>query len=168
MADNLDKLHARNRVEKVDTDKPLRPLQPLAQLLQRNARCVGGQNRPGFQLRLDACVYLLLEAKCFWYGFNDEVGGRHAFAAQVRDQTIERVADSAAVVAADLSIELGGALDCASNRLRLHVGEADGEPVPCAPRRNVSTHGAGANHVNAFATPRAASKPFEVVAQEEN
>src|SRR6185437_4139852 len=118
--------------------------------------------------RLDPCIHLLLQAKCLRHGFDNEIGGCHAFTAQIRDQTIEGITNPAVVVTANLCVEVAGALDCASNRLRLHVGEAHREPMPCAPGCDVATHGAGANYVDACASPRAACEAFQVVAQEED
>ncbi len=91
-----------------------------------------------------------------------------AFALEIGDQAVERVAHLAAVVAADLAVKLGGALDRAGERLRLHVGEADGEAVPRAPRRDVAAHGAGADHMDAAAVPLAVGKALELFAQEEH
>ena len=141
---------------------------PFAQLLERNARRVGGEDGVGFHLRLDAGEDFPLELEHFRHRLDDQVGGGDAVALEVGDQTVERVAHLAAVVAADDGVERAGALDGAGDRLRLGVAETDDKPVPGAPRGDVAAHGAGADDVHAAAIPFAASEFFQVFAQVEH
>ena len=68
--------------------------------------------------------------------------------------------DPAAVVAADLAVKVGGALDSAGDRLRLGIAEADRKTVPRAPRGDVAAHGAGADDMDAVAVPFAVGEAF--------
>ena len=45
MADDFDQLQPRHRIEEVQAEQPLRLRQRLAQILQRNARGVGREDR---------------------------------------------------------------------------------------------------------------------------
>src|SRR6185312_2438574 len=119
---------------------PFRPLQSLAQLLEGNARSIGGENCPLSHFRLDAGVNLLLEIELFRHRLDNEVGRRYAFAAEVRDQPVERIAYPAAIVATDLAVEVSSALDCAGQGLGLHVGKTDGKSVPRTPGGDIATH----------------------------
>ncbi len=168
MADDFDKLHARDRIEEVDADQPLRPRQSLAQLLERDARRVGGENGVGLNLRLDAGEDLALQIENFRHSLDDQVRGGDAFALEIGDQAVERVAHSAAVVAADLAEQVGGALDRAGDRFRLGVAKADDKSVPRAPCGNVAAHGAGADDVDAFAVPFAVGETLEIFPQEKH
>ncbi len=106
VADHLDELHARHRIEEMDADQPLRPRQALAQLLERDARRVGGEDRVRLHLRLDAGKDLSLEVEHFRHRLDDQVGGGDAVALEIGDQAVERIAHLAAVVAADDGVEL--------------------------------------------------------------
>ena len=92
VAHHLDELHARHRIEEVNADQPLRPRQPFAQLLQRNARRIGGEDGVGLHLRLDTGEDLAFEIENFRHRLDDQIGGGNAGAVEIRDQAIERVA----------------------------------------------------------------------------
>ena len=141
---------------------------PSRNCCERDARRVGGEDRARLHLRLDAGKHLLLEAEVLRHRLDDQVGECDAFALEIGDQAVERVANPAAVVAADLAVEFGGALDRTGERLRLHVGEADGEAMPRAPRGDVAAHRAGADHVDAAAVPFAVGQALELLAQEKH
>jgi len=166
VAHDLDQLHARHRVEEMHADEMIGPLQALAQLLQRNARGVGGENRARLHPRLGRGIDLALELERLRHRLDDEIGEAHALTGEIGDQPVERVADRDALVT-DLAVEIGRALDRLGQRLGLHVGERDGEAVPRAPSRDVAAHGAGADDVDAIAGELAVREALELVAQEE-
>ena len=120
MADDLDQLQPRDRVEEMQPQEALRRLQRRAQVLQWNARGVGGEDRAWLHFRFDPCIDLLLQFQLFRYRFDDEIGIAHAFAVKVRHQPVQRVTDLGAL-AHDLAEQIGSTLDRAGNRLRLHV-----------------------------------------------
>ena len=96
VADDLDQLHARHRIEEMNADEPLRPRQSFAQLLERNARRVGGEDRAGLHLRLDAGKDLALEFEIFRHRFDDQIGAGNAVALEIGNQAVERVAHAPA------------------------------------------------------------------------
>ena len=101
-------------------DQPLRRFQGRAQILQRNARGVGGEDRAGFHFRLKPGIDLLLQLQLFRHRFDDEVGVADALAVEIRDQPVQRVADIGAL-AHDLAEQIRCAFHRAGYRLRLHV-----------------------------------------------
>ena len=122
MADDLDELQPRHRIEEVQPEQPLGLLQRGAQILQRNARRVGGEDRARLHLRLEPGIDLLLQLQLFRHRLDDEIGVADALGLHVRHQPVERVAHIGAL-AHDLAEQIGGALDRAGDRLRLHVGK---------------------------------------------
>jgi hypothetical protein len=100
----------------VDAHEALRLLQALAQLLERDARRVGCEDRGRLHLRLDARIDLALEIEHLGHRFDDEVGADDALAAQVRNEAIECVARGTTIVAADPPVELSGTLGRAGER----------------------------------------------------
>src|SRR6185437_393450 len=116
----------------------------------------------------DAGVNLLLEIELFRHRLDNEVGRRYAFAAEVGDQPVERIAYLAAIVATDLAVEVGSALDCAGQGLGLHVRKTDDKSVPRTPGGDIATHRARADDVNARAVPFAAGHAFELIAEEKH
>ena len=167
VAHHLDQLHARHRIEEMQADELLGPLQAGAQLLQRNARRVGGEDRVRPHLRLDRGIDLALELERLRHRLDHQVGGAHALAREIGDQPVERVARLDPLVA-DLAEQLGRARDRLAERLGLHVGERHGEPVPGAPGRDVAAHCAGADDVHALAGEVAVGQALELLAQEEH
>jgi hypothetical protein len=111
---------------------PGRALQAFAQLFERDARRVGRENCFGLHLRFDPGVDLLLELQILRYSFNDEVRGGNAFALQIRNQSVERVAHVTAFPTY-LAEQHGCALDRAGERLGFGVCEANGKAMPCTP-----------------------------------
>ena len=122
----------------------------------------------GLHLRLDAGEDLALELEIFRHRLDDQIGTGNAVALEIGNEAVERVAHAPAVVAADLAVKLGGALDGAADRLRAGVAERDDKAVPRAPGGDVAAHGAGADDVNALAVPLAVGEVFQLVAQEEH
>ena len=167
MADHLDQLHARYRIEEVHADEMVRPLQLRAQLLKRNARRIGGENRAGAHPGLYPRIDLALQIQDLRHRLDDEVGGARALAVEVGDESIERIANLGSLVP-DLCEQVGRALDRAPERLDLHVRKRHRKPMPRAPRGYVAAHGAGADDVHALTGPRAVGQGFELLAQEED
>ncbi|MGY4330416.1 hypothetical protein ACVWWG_004833 [Bradyrhizobium sp. LB7.2] len=64
--------------------------------------------------------------------------------------------------------KIGGALDRARDRLRLHVGKRDAQPLPCTPGRDVPAHGASADDVNLLDRVAGACRLLHLLAQEEH
>ena len=116
MADDLDQLQPRYRIEEVQPEQPLGLLQRGAQILQRNARGIGGEDRAGLHLRLEPGIDLLLQLQLFRHRLDDEIGVADALAVHVRHQPVQRVAHIGAL-AQDLAEQIGGALDRAGDRL---------------------------------------------------
>ena len=100
--------------------QPLRRLQRRAQILQRNARGVGGEDRARFHFRLKPGIDLLLQLQLFRHRFDDEVGVVDALAVEIGNEPVQRVADIGAL-AHDLAEQIRCAFHSARNRLRLHV-----------------------------------------------
>jgi len=167
VAHDFDELHARHRIEEVQADEAVGAAQPFAQLLERDARRVGGEDCVGAHLLLGRRVDVLLEIEPLRSRLDHEVGGANSIPAQIRNQAVERVADLDALVA-DLFVELRRALDRARDRLRLHVAEAYRETMPRAPRRDVAAHGAGTDDVQAIAGPLAVGEALHALAQEKH
>ncbi len=149
----------------MDADKPLGPRQPLAQLFERDARRVAGEDRARLHLRLDAGEDFALEFEIFRHRLDNQVGAGNAVALEIGDKAIERIAHSAALVAADLAVKLGGALDRPADRILVGVAERDDKAVPGAPGGDVAAHGAGADHVHATSVPLAAGEVFQIIPQ---
>ena len=168
VADHLDKLHARDRIEEMDADQPFRPRQSLAQLLERNARRVGGEDRVRLHLRLDAGEDLALEFEIFRYRLDDQIGAGDSVALEVGNQAVEGVAHPPPVVAADLSVKFRGALDGAADGVLAGVAERHHKSMPSAPRRDVAAHGAGADDVHAASVPLSVGEVLQILAQEKH
>ena len=169
VADHLDELHARHRIEEVHADQPLRPLQA------RRATASSGmldvlvaRIASGFIFGSIAGKDLRLSSSFSGTASMIRSAVRNALALEIGDQPVERVAHVDGCRRADLAVKLGGALDRAAERLRLHVGEADGEAMPRAPGGDVAAHGAGADHMHARARPLAVGQALELFAQEEH
>jgi hypothetical protein len=145
----------------------MRPLQSFAQLLQGNARCVGGQDRVRPHPGLDAGIDLALEIEHLGHRFDYQIGGAHPLAGEIGQQAIERIAHIDAPVR-DPVEQFRGASDRSGERLRLHVGERHGEAVPGAPGRDVAPHGARPDDVNALAVPGAVGERFQLFPQPEH
>ena len=141
--------------------------QTCAQLLERDARRVGSEDRVRTHLLFRRRVDALLEIEPLRSRLDHEVGRSNSIAAQIGHQPIERVADIGAFVA-DLLVKVGRALDRAGNRLRLHVAEAHRQPMPCAPGGDVAAHGAGADDMDAGAGPFAVGKGLHAFTQEKH
>ena len=167
MADDFDQLQPRHRVEEVQAEQPFGPLQRGAQILQRDARGVGGEDRARLHLWLEAGIDLLLQLQLFRHRLDDEIGVAHALAVHVGHKAVERVADFGRL-ADDLAEQFGGALDRAGDRLRLHVGECDAHPFIGAPGRDIAAHGAGADDMDMRDLVAAAGELLHLVAQEED
>ncbi len=140
----------------------------FAQLLERDARRVAGEDRVRLHLRLDAGKDFALELEIFRHRLDDQVGAGDAVALEIGNEAIERVAHAPAVVAADLSIKLRGALDRAADRILVGIAERDDKAVPRAPRGDVAAHGAGADDMHAASVPVAAGEVFQIFAQEKH
>ncbi len=112
-------------------------------------------------------IDLALQFERLRHRLDDEIGGAHAFAGEIGREAIERIARVDRLVA-DLFEQVGRARDCLRNRLGLHVGERDGEPMPRAPGGDVAAHGARADDVHVARRPVAVGEPLELVAQEED
>ena len=147
-------------------DEMIGPPQPEAQLLQRDARRVGREQRIGLHLRLRRGVDLALEFERLRHRLDDEIGGAHPRTVEIGREAIERVARVDRSVP-DLFEQVCRARDRLRNRLRLHVGERDGKSVPRAPGRDIAAHGARADDVHVARRPVAVGEPLELVAQEE-
>src|SRR6516162_7981983 len=61
--DHLDELHARYRIEEVEADEALGARQSLAQLLERDARRIGGKDRVRSHSRLDRGIDVAFEVE---------------------------------------------------------------------------------------------------------
>ena len=167
MADDLDQLQPRDRVEEVQPQEALRRLQRRAQVFQRNARGVGGEDRARLQLRLEPGIDLLLQLQLFRHRFDDEIGVAHALAVEVRHQPVQRVADVGAL-AHDFAEQVHGALDRSRDRLRLHVGKRAPQALMGAPCRDVAAHRARADDVNMADPVAGACELLHLLAQKEH
>ena len=167
MADDLDQLQPRHRIEEVQADQPLRLRQRGAQVLQRNARGVGGEDRARLHPGLERGIDLLLQLEFFRHRLDDEIGIADALAVHIRHEAIQRVADVDAL-AHDLAEQLRGALDRAGDRLRLHVGERHTQALIGAPGRDVAAHRAGADDVDMLDAVAGACELLHLLAQEEH
>ncbi len=167
MADDLDELQPRHRIEEVQAEQPLGPRERGAQILQRNARGVGGEDRARLHDRLEPGIDLLLQLQLFRHRLDDEVGVADTLGLHVRHQPVERIAHGG-TLAQDFSVEIGGALDRARDRLRLHVGERHPKILAGAPGGDVTTHRARADDVNVLDLVAAACELLHLLAQEED
>ena len=167
MADDLDQLQPRHRVEEVQPEQPLGPRKRAAQILQRNARGVGRKNSTRFHLRLKPGIDLLLQLQLFRHRLDDEVGVADAFGLHVRHQPVECIADIG-TLAQDLAEQFRRALDGAGDRLRLHVGERDPHILAGAPGGDIAAHRTGADHVNMRDLVAGAGELLHLLAQEEH
>ena len=77
----------------------------------------------GFIRASVAAKIFCLSSEHLRHRLDDEVGVAHAFALEVGDEPVERVAHLGGLLSADLAVELGGAPDRGAERLGLHVGE---------------------------------------------
>src|SRR6202048_1447863 len=91
---------ARDRIEEVQADQMIRPLQLRTQLLQRNARRVGGENSSGLHARLGGSIDLALKLERLRHRLDDEIGGAHALAVAIGDKAVERIANLCALLPA--------------------------------------------------------------------
>ena len=167
MADDLDELQPRHRVEEVQSEQPLGLLQRGAQILQRDAGRIGGEDRARLHLRLEPGIDLLLQLQLFRHRLDDEIGVADALAVHVRHQPVKRVAHSGAL-AQDLAEQIGGALDRARDRLGLHVGERHPHVLAGAPGGDVAAHRAGADDVDVLDLVAGACELLHLLAQEEH
>jgi hypothetical protein len=142
-------------------------LQRGAQILQRDAGGVGGEDRPWLHLRLDRGIDFLLEFELFRHRLDNEIGAAHALAHHVGNEQVERVAQGSAL-ALDLAEEIGGALHGARNRLGLHVGKRNAKVLACAPGGDVAAHGAGADDMDVLDLVAGTCKLLHPLAQEED
>ncbi len=165
MADDLDQLQPRHRIEEVQSDEPLRRFQRGAQVLQRNARCVGREDRARLHFRLQPGIDLLLQFQLFRHRLDDQVGIAHAFAVEIGNEPVQRVTDVGGF-AHDLAEQVRCPLHRAGNRLRLHVAERDPQAQIGAPCRDVAAHRAGADDVNMVDLVAGACEFFHLLAQE--
>ena len=167
MADDLDELQPRYRIEEMQAEQPLGLLQRGAQILQRDARRVGGEDRARLHLGLEAGIDLLLQLQLFRHRLDDEIGVADALGLHVRHQPVQRIAHRRAL-AQDLAEQIGGALDGARDRLRLHVGERHPHILAGAPGGDIAAHRAGADDVNVLDLVAAAGELLHLLAQEEH
>ena len=148
VADDLDQLHPRDRIEEVQPDQPLRTLQRGAQILQRNARGVGGEDRARLHARLDPGIDLLLQLELFRHRLDDEIGVAHALAVEIGHQAVERVAHVGAL-ADDLAEQSAARLIAPAIGSGFMSGKRHADALMRAPRGDVAAHGAGADDVHA-------------------
>ena len=76
----------------MQAQQPFRPLQTRAQILQRNARGVGGEDRTRLHDGLEPGIDLLLQRQLFRHRLDDEIGVADALAAHIGHQPIQRIA----------------------------------------------------------------------------
>ncbi len=151
----------------MQAQQPLGFCQRGAQILQRDAGRIGGEDRARLHLRLDPGIDLLLQLELFRHRLDDEVGVADALAVHVRDQPVMRVAHLGAL-AHDLAEQIRGALHRAGDRLGLHVGQRHAHPLAGAPGRDIAAHRAGADDVDMLDLVAAAGELLHLLAQEED
>ncbi len=167
MADHLDQLQPRHRIEEVQADQPLRRGQRGAQILQRDAGGVGGENGARLHPRLEPGIHLLLQVQPFRHRLDNEIGIADALPRHVRHQPVKRITHRDRL-ADDLAEQLGGALHRPRDRFRLHVREGNVEPLVSAPCRDIAAHGARAHDMHVPDRAVATCELLHLLAQEEH
>ncbi len=151
----------------MQSEQPFGLRQRRSQILQRNARRVGGEDRARLHPRLEAGIDLLLQLQLLRHRLDDQIGGANAFAVEIWDQPVERVADIGAL-AHDLAEQIGGALHRARDRLSLHVGQRRPQTLIGAPGRDVAAHGAGTDDMDMADLVAGTGELLHLIAQEEH
>ena len=106
---DLDQHHLRDRIEEMQADEPRRIGERTRDLLERNARRIGRQDRLGLRLLLERREQRPLGVDVLEDRLDDDVGARDAVTRHVRNQPIVRVAH-AARIAQPVGEELARAL----------------------------------------------------------
>ena len=168
MSHHFDQRHLRHRVEEVQAEKTLRRGEVLAQLVQRNARGIAGEDLVGLELRLDLRVQLALRFGVLVDRLDCQIGGSHAAAVDIGTQPADRCIDLLRRLQL-LLVQLACPIQRRLDVFHLAILQGYLEALERGPRGNIAAHHAGADDMHMLdAVIGAAALALQPLLQEED